>query len=103
MKRCRKERCPLEVPRTAAVLDFGVLRKAGTGPSKVPSTRGTNKARSAASKDVDGCILRRAGKPKRKFRIITSEQAKPKEAKAKAPPLSCQASDRSCGWGTYSR
>lgn len=34
---------PLEVPRKAATLDFGVLRKAETGPSRARWTRTTRK------------------------------------------------------------
>jgi len=45
---------PLELPRKAAALDFGVLRKTETGPSGAHRTRGTQKA---TSKDAAGCIL----------------------------------------------
>jgi len=44
----------LELSRNAAVLDFGLLRKAGAGPSEPRRTRGTQKV---ASKEVDGGIL----------------------------------------------
>lgn len=56
----------LEVPRKAATLDFGILLKAETGPSRARWTRTTQKP---AYGDQDGCILAWAGKPKRKSRI----------------------------------
>jgi hypothetical protein len=51
----------LEVPRKAATLDFGVLRKAETGPSGAHWTRTTRKP---ASGDSDRCILARSREAK---------------------------------------
>jgi hypothetical protein len=44
----------LEVPRKVAPLDFGVLRRAESGPCGAQWTR---RLRQAASDDADGCIL----------------------------------------------
>jgi len=56
----------LEVPRKTATLDFGVRRKAETGPSRAPWTHTT---RIPASGDSDEYILAWGRKPKWKFRI----------------------------------
>ena len=47
----------LELPRKAAVLDFGILRKAETGPSERIGHAERRKHDPTASREADGCTL----------------------------------------------